>query len=636
MSYLKKRKKNRLILLFLLVLISILCILSVNADFGTHINVTIVEEVFQETSFAENFTLTEWQKSCVSLGTINITNPNNETVYDISISFINTNLLSTNLTWDNTTKFGNHTEGQSGQTIVIHIPELRQYNYSVFRYNISCMGQNPSLNIISDYYNYEHGFTRKVLSGKEWTINQTIRNDNIAQSNITNVNITITAANVTWNSSEFSFYLKNLYPNGDYLNVHGNGTSNITWWWQPNGGELAWNDNFSIKYNVSAPLSVPFTATYLAIREKTEFQVYDNLLSNLTIDGINASARADFDFEKRITKPSDNIENHNVTWEIRPYMTVPVNITYDLNRVTLWVTLNQDPTNKTTLTQWGLLEKNYTGSPLKQINITTGWGNSSTFWLFNYTDGTNSTYLPPIVWMKPEFLIANKYAQIVNYTSSISGNDSYYKYIYVVAGYWLQISKNVTNIGEDQYQININVENIGNGWTPRYEKVTVYDFVPNEFGVWNMSPAGYSCALGGSGCSNLSIGNPGDDYYGNSYRWDIDWKGTMNSSLGPKTGPDATGAINYSWSLSYKVNGSGPYRVSELYIVGLDPLKVDGAFTSPIITIISGIQTYTNEIIYISVIIFLIIVNISNLVITNRIHKKIQQRMPEAPPKQYK
>jgi len=420
--------------------------------------------------------------------------------------------------------------------------------------------------------------------------------------------------------------LAGLYSIADSANVAGPGVSSTKWSWAPNGGSLDWRINRSIRYNITAPLSVPFTATYQALREEVSFSV-NILLSNMSIHAINGSARIDFDFEKRITQPSDNVESHNVTWEITPKVTVPVNISYDLNKVTLWVTENLDPTNKTHPSEgtydWGLLETNLT--PLTNINMSVSWTGSP--WTFNYTDGINTTYPPPIVWMQPEFLIANRAGQIVNFTQTSAGNDVYLKYIYVIHGYWLEIEKNITNIEEDSYRIDILVQNIGNGWTPQYEKVTVYDFVPDEFTVWNMS-----IACPSSQCTDLAVGAYGDDYYGTSYRWDIPWKGTMNSSLGPKNGPDATNYNNYTWNVSYKVNGTGPYRVTELYIVGLDPLKVDGAFASPIITIISGIQTYTNEIIYISVIVFLIVVNITNLIMTNRIHRKLQDRLPPAPP----
>jgi hypothetical protein len=599
------------------------------AAFGTHLNVSIKETVYQLTTFAENFTLDEWQKSCYSQGIINVSNPNTETVNDIYISFLNTAGLSTNFTWVPTTKFGNQTSGQPGQKIVINIPELRSGNYTIFTYNISCMGQNPPINIISNYTNTDHGFNRKVLAGYNWTVNQSARNDNIMNLNITNINITIRAANLTWNDTQFNFSLKDLFGVGDYANVHGNSTTELEWWWAPNGGELAKNQMMNISYNMQAPLAVPFTATYLAIIEQASYQVA-YLLSNLTIQDINASAQVDLDLQKRISQPAENIQSHNVTWEVTPLVTVPLNITYNLSKVTLWVTRDMNPINKTNGTSWGLLERNFTGTPLQQINLTTSWGGSAARWYFNYTDGSNDTYPPPIIWIKPDFLITNQWGQILNYSQTVSGNDVYLKYIYVINGYWLEVQKNVTNIDENIYRIDTRVENVGNGWTPEYTYVTVYDYVPQAFGIWNMTNGGCPSTE----CTSLAVGTAGSEFYGTSYRWNIQWKGTMNSSLGPKLGPYATSWENYSWNVSYLVNGTGPYEVSELYIVGLDPLKVDGAYTSPIITIISGLQSHTNEIIYLSVIGFLIIVNITNLVITNRIHKKLSERLPPAPPAQ--
>ena len=611
--------------LFLAVFALALC--SAFALGATYINVSIFEVVYQETTFAENFTLTEWQKSCYSEGTINVENPSAITVFDINVGFMNTGGLSTNLTWLNTSKYGTQISGQPGEIIVIHVPELRPGNVSTFTYNISCMGMDPPVDIISNYTNADHGYNRKVLAGFNWTVLQSARNGNPAGLNITNINITISAQNVSWNDSEFPFSLETLHNFGDHANVHGNGTSNVEWWWAPNSGELSAGQQMNISYMVRAPFSVPFTATYLALSERIEYEV-NYLLSNMSIHTINGSAELEEEFEKRISSPADNEDNHNVTWEITPRITVPYNITYDLHKVTLWVTENLDPTNKTHDTPWGLLEVNYTGSPLDEINISRGWGNASYLWYFNYTDGSSSLNPPPVVWMKPEWLIAHKYGQILNYTKTVSGNDIYLKYIYVIHGYWLEVQKNVTSIEEDQYQIYIYVENIGNGWTPQYEYVTVYDFVPNEFGVWDMTQGGCPSTI----CTNLSVGTVGEEFYGMSYRWNIPWKGGMNASLGPKSGPDAVGPGEYSWNITYKVNGTGPYRVTDLYIVGLDPLKVDGAFASPIITIIAGIQSRTSELIYISVIIFLVIVNVANLVMTNRIHRKIQERLPPAPP----
>jgi len=600
-----------------LLFVTLICSLYAVTAVGTHLNITMYEVVYQNVTFAENFELNESQKFCITNGTLNVTNPGAETVYDIYLQYTNTEKMTSQFVHDPSTKKGNHSKGNPGQTIIVHIPELRQNNYSTFYYSVNCSGAaNPPLNIESVYVNPDHGFSKKVLAGYNWTVNQSVTNENYLQNNMTNINITITAHNVAWNGTIFNFSLEELYPVQDFANVHEN-NSIYQWWWAPNGGEIAYNTTYNISYRVRAPFSVPFTATYKAIVERVSYSS-SFLISNLSLDFINGSSDINFSLEKRISQPADDVFNHNVTWEIRPSMNTNLNITFDVNDVTLWVTENLDPSNKTHDTDWGLIEVNYSGTPMKEINISTGWGNSSYHWYFNYTDGANSTYPPPVVWMKPEWLITNKYGQIVNYSTTRSGNDLYIKYIYVIHGYWLEISKNVSNIAEDSYQIDIYVQNIGNGWTPQYTYVTVYDFIPNEFAVWDMTggcPSTY--------CSNLTVGGAGSEFNGMSYRWNIPWKGDMNASLGPKNGPDQVPAANYSWTMAYKVNGSGPYRVTDLYIVGLDPLKVDGASASPVIAVITGLQTYTKEVIYVGIVAFLIVINVTNLIITNKINRKL-------------
>ncbi|MGM5482542.1 MAG: hypothetical protein ACQESF_03700 [Nanobdellota archaeon] len=694
---------------------------------NTHVNVTMEEIVFQNVTFAEDFDLTNQQKSCMVEGSINTTNPSEETVFDIYLLFRNVDKLTTDFflsggrnasviqggagltdnvsqdientinhytmpidldndgntdyAWVNSTdfifnlssessligvplgvdissglpktisvteapitgseNFGNITiQGDAIEAntlnvssvsidinerlvtpIIIHIPELRENDSSQFIYNMSCMGKEPPVTILTNYSNDFHtDINKKVLAGHNWTLNQTVSNKNIGGKDITNLNITMNTQYVPWNNSRFYFNFSGLYPLDDYTNVHQ--LNNHIWSWAPAGGTLAWGSNESIKFNMTAPFSVPFSATYMALLENVTYSV-DYLLTNLSLESINASADLVPDFEKRIYKPADNKDNHNVTWEIKPYVSTDKNITYDLQKVTLWVTHNMNPQNYTGLNK----TYNNSGGLLERINRTDPWNTETDpedDWYFNYTDGSNATNPPPIVWIEPEWLITNKYGQIKNFSKTLNGEDLYMKYIYVVNGYWLQINKNVTSIGEGQYRINTTVQNIGNGWTPEYEEVTIYDFVPKEFTAWNFTV---------EPPKNETVGTSGSNYQGQAFVWDVPWKDGKNSSLGPMRGPNATGYNNYTWSVAYTVNGSGQYKVTELYVVGLDPQKVDGAFASPIITVISSIQSHTHEVIYIGIIAFLIVLNVTNLVITNRINRKISKNMPAPPPK---
>ncbi len=708
-------------LIILTIVIMILGTLSVTG-LPTRVNVSMHEVVYNNVTFAKDFDLEEDNPYCEILGTMNVTNPSNETVFDAYISFRNIDRLTTDFVhWSgrpgsmdgggsfqsvdveedigddvndytlpiyldneisddyayiNSSHFifnlssedeliaiefendgavvENITDGENVELdmeveivgervygnlsingtvdqgepllsneevsitinryiespIILHIPELRAGNYTKFKYNVTCEGTQPPVTIETDYKSNSTDYPdihRKVLAGYNWTITQTAFNNFYLGEDVTNVNISISTMNVTWNESSFDFALQELIEDGDHINVEEH--SENYWWWNPSGGNLSYNESVNISYVVRAPHSVPATATYRALLEQIHYDA-PFLMSNLTINDINASADLIFEEEKRIHSPADDDENKNVTWEARPHVAVPINISYELNKVSMWVTSGQDPTNYTGLNK--TYESEEEGEPLKEINITENWEtDSSNHWRFNYTDSSD----PPIVWIKPEWLITNNYGQIMNYSRTVDGEDLYLKYIYVIHGYWLQINKNITSIGEDQYSVFTYVENIGTGWTPEGEMVAVYDFVPSEFDAYNFSIT--------DNMRNQSVGEPGTEYHGDSYRWNIPWKDGKNSSLGPKNGPDATTWDEYSWNVTYMVNGTGDYRATELYIVGLDPFKVDGAGASPIISVISGLQTHSKEVIYVAIFAFLVIVNVANLLMTSSINRKI-------------
>ena len=97
---------------------------------------------------------------------------------------------------------------------VIHIPELRGGQESVFIYNISG-SVNPPLDIDT---NYTHAYNRKVLAGSRFTVNDSVSNVITLGVPVSNINITIKALNITWNQTPFNFSLLNLSDYGDYQN----------------------------------------------------------------------------------------------------------------------------------------------------------------------------------------------------------------------------------------------------------------------------------------------------------------------------------------------------------------------------------------------------------------------------------
>lgn len=596
-------KKNTAIMVLSLLLV-ILMAWSVSAA-ETRINITISETVDQNVSFAKNFYLTETQEYCTITGIVNITNPSSDTVSDIYLTFTNTGNMLTNFTHIDGRNGSQVAGNNPGDVFVVHVVELEPTNHSTFQYSLDCSTVQPPLNIETNYTNPETGINRKVLAGHNWTVTQIASNDLAVGQPINNINITIQAQPVVWNGTTDDFNLVQLLPVGDYANVNGNGTSNLTWYWIVNGGTLAPAATANISFIVRAPDNVPTSNTYMAIKETLTYSV-PYLASNLSLVNVTAVADLDPQLQKRIIRPSDNENNTNVTWEVTGSINVPINISYNLTKVTMWVSADLNPVNYTT--PFGRLNVSY--QPGTEINQSNSW--TTPAWLFNYTDGSDSVTSPaPIVWLRPYFTILNAYNQIVNGTITQNGNDLYMKYIYVVNGYWLEVKKNITNVGPDQYRIDTLVENIGNAWTPQGLVVTVYDFVPAEFIPWNFSK-GYDAY------SNVS----GAGFNGTSYRWTIPLKSPYNSSLGPRTESYA----NRTWNVTYYVNGTGEYKVSELYIVGLDPRQVDGAGTHEGITLVSNLASGSREVIYATVVLLLLIINVINFVMTRRINDKLNQQ----------
>lgn len=605
---------RRIGILLLISLIFIISAVGVHAQQPTRINVTMTETVNRNVTYAENFYLEERTSFCTIEGVLTVANPDGpeaETISEIYVHLGNIKNLMTNLTLLNgrtgmMADYNISATENSDTYYILLIPELRPGENSTWSYNISCGNVNPPLDIQTNYTNPTHGTDRKVLADNYWVINQSATNSLSINEQITNVNVNMDVAAVNWEGALYNFSFGELYPYGNFSDVSNNGTSNSTWVWTPGSGTLAQGETVHVVYSVRAPAQVPTSATYKAIVETLTYQV-PYLASNISIDNITGVSRLETNLDKRIVRPADNENTTNVTWEVNADVRVPanLNVTYTLKKVSVWVTGNLLPSNVSDTSHLNYSYINATGT---EISANTSWQMAA--WQFNYTDGSDPvSSRPPIVWIRPFFQITDGYNQILNSTFTQSGNDYYMKYIYVINGYWLQIDKNITSIAQDRYKINVRVENIGNAWTPKDLLVTVYDFVPSEFTAWNYSQA-----------ASASSTVTGTEYNGTAYRWTVPQKLPQNASLGPK---GQTGEVNSSWSLTYDVNGTGAYAVSELYIVGLDPRKVEGAGAHEGITVISAFTSYTAEVFYVGVVLFLVVLNVVNFLMTKKINDKL-------------
>ena len=482
---------------------------------------------------------------------------------------------------------------------VIHIPELRPTNTSIFDYTISGLDVAPPLNITTEYTNPE--FNTKVLAGEHFGIRLTA--ENIATvGDLENVNITLRteSVNVT-NGSEFevfNFTLHNLSDDiaisDDWANV--DNSSDRTWYWNVNAGTIPVGDNYNISFEIRAPDTVATSNTYLAMTQILAYTI-GTTASELAVSDVRSKARIRFNETKRIVSPQDSLENRNVTWASDPAVGTDANITFTLEKVSLWVTEVRDPNEKVGI------ETEYT--PNFDFNMSTRWDLET--WYFNFTDGSTASAPPPIIWMKPYWIIKNTGNQIINSSVTVNGTDLYMNYIYVVGGYWLEVDKQVIDTGDGMYDIFTEVQNRGNGHTPQNMTVTVYDFIPSNFEAYNWNPP--------PGNSSVVSGQ----FTGTAYQWDVGLRTNISTSFSPRGSADGLDR----WNMSYSVNGSGDFQVSDLYIVGLDPRLVDGANSYEGVAVISAIASTSREILYLAIVVFLIGINLANFMMTSRINRKL-------------
>jgi hypothetical protein len=119
-------------------------------------------------------------------------------------------------------------------------------------------------------------------------------------------------------------------------------------------------------------------------------------------------------------------------------------------------------------------------------------------------------------------------------------------------------------------------------------------------------------------------------YNGTAYQWVVGLYRTNNMSnngvfYNASFAPAGDSLGMDRWNATYSVHGNGDYRVTELYIVGLDPMRVDGAGASPLIAIREGLQNNSYEIIFAFIVLVLLVINVANLIMSQRIENKLEK-----------
>lgn len=502
-------------------------------------------------------------------------NSNDETIQDIFITINNISSIS----------LPTFVEGRSGlfvennissNQIVLYIPELHPFENSTWEYDINTTLVNPPLILKSEYNE------PKILAGDTLNITDTVLNNLTQPSYVTSsciYDITITQLTqpIAFTSEEFDILFNPLSLSGnDASNVMFSG-DNQQKTWNVLGREcLNFEEEASISYTISTPNELPESNHYSILNSVLQYFT-NNTISQIQVENIRAVSSSISGFDKNIIGPSvSSFSDFNVTWNVSSFFNSTSSISYQLEEVTLWVSQRNELDS---LTNIDIIDNDtisneplrITYTPFEIINTSNSWQSAS--WLFNYTEIPS-----PIVWKQSNYTIYNDGVQLINRSITHSGDDIFIKELFIIVGYWLEVEKNVTSTGIGSYTISIQVRNKGNFPTPENAIVTVFDYVPSNFDI--TSGFEYSDVSGGwySTASTTSTIN-GGPFNGTLVRWALTptGNGGINSSLNSYNGEFN---VNNTWSVDYTITGFGDYSFSDVFLVGLDPQKVDGAGTS--------------------------------------------------------
>ncbi|MFT4243969.1 MAG: hypothetical protein ACMXYB_00765 [Candidatus Woesearchaeota archaeon] len=517
----------------------------------------------------------------IMTGFINITNVNQEeaTISDIFATF------------DNASNVSNITllRGRDGNVIInssdkftIRVYELEAGESSVWTYQINLSNVVTPLRLNTTYSEF------KVLAGLNISVADVIENRfappaHNLDSCIFDIVLNQTTFEIPSMGSQFKFFNDSV-GGTDASNVSVSSDNTTLTWNVRGGGCLNTTQTSNIDYVLLTPEQINETQTY-NMSETVISYMMNTSVSHVRFSELIAMTPQGVALEinKQIVGiPFPNASDDNVTWNGTGKLISTSNITLQLNEFTRWVATQTigDPNtiDNDTITNASLEVIDSFGPDTVLINSSSPW--QSPAWLFNYTD------LPtPILYGKADFQIHDDGTQIYNRTITRNGKDIFIKELYLVLGYWLEVEKNVTSVGNDTYNVHIEVYNKGNQVTPVNATISLFDFIPGNFNlttnmtdyenltIYPINTSFYSVLT-----TNESIGGDGGSYNGTLLRWAI--SGATNSTTGlvdPSFAQGPKKNDNNTFIANFTVVGEGEYSLLDVFIVGVDPQQVDGA-----------------------------------------------------------
>lgn len=508
----------------------------------------------------------ENQSVYTATGIINITNVHaSEAAQDI---VLNISGISTIYNVTNSSGSGFISDFNVGSDyMILYIPDLGAGNSVVFTYEVNTSLVAPVLNLTASYSE------SRVFAGLPITITDTVANTMNATAYPNNCvyNISLIHNAMTINSSgnllNVTFDAASL-GGSDASNASVSGDNRSITWNALASGCLNAASTTDLSYDAITPAGVNSAATYEIVNTTMTYQ-YNGTFSRIGLVSTQALVDLDLEFEKYL---NNTLAGDNATWRISAETSNPTDVDVNLTQVSLWVSV-RDGTG-TGFTNPSIIDNDtISGTPLTTsyspnilLNSTTvPWNNSGSEWFFNYTFSSS-----PIVWMDIDALVIDDGLQLQNRSISYGQDVVYIKELYLATGYWLEISRNITRLADNEFNVFITVTNLGTSPTPADQAVQVYNFIPNTFTL--SSPFVYSSSTWyNTVVANETLSDP--VYNGTMFQFGLIANGNpSNSSLDLYGG---SSNLNNTWTLSYNVTGSGEFNFDDLFLTGVDPLAVE-------------------------------------------------------------
>lgn len=507
----------------------LICLLSLPASAANVLDIQVTESVDLTKEFNGTTLTTE---SSTGTGTITITNEASEALYDISLNFDTGSTDSAS--WDSldsNVDLDKHTG-----YVIVSINPLGASDSVTITY--SCSGSEP----VSFEESYDQS---RILVGDSTNVTLTL--NNTASSDITGIELVKTASDVDDDSTPDFSFSEVTATSGDV---------------SPASDTITWN-NFILTSGSTATLTFKASENDPDAHTNAEsLSAVEHYIGNATLqftvdDGSESGCGVTLNEDPVAVASSSNFEitlvknqldqseggNGGNDWGFTPTVSKSGSdgITYTISAVNLYATNTSNletQINSTTYADPALTEGTWTGAEWKIYDF---------------------PYTVPVGWIDVDLSVdlSDSGSQITKIYSSTNGTYKLINKIYIINGYLVEAKKSIAkNATDNQYDITLWVHNKGNLITP--PNVYVYDIIPTDFTLEYIDTT-----EDGSATVNSPI-------TGTAYWWNV---GQLN--------PD--GQAGDEVTIHYTVEGSGTYRLTELFILGIDPSYTLNMQSTPVL-----------------------------------------------------